>query len=370
MKLSHIAASIITRLIPRSRDILVFSSFPDYTDNAYALHRYLEQEKAGKYRCIWLYSDKESAHKHPEVKGYYKYTFQAFYYFARARYVFGTHGIYNFLKYQRRGKLVNLWHGMPLKAIGCMDPTTGGTNQAKADFLIATSPFFKEIMHKSFENVNINNVLLTGQPRNDLMFSATDFFKNRGIDRHAYHSVGIWLPTFRQSIIGDIRQDGHFNNNGISFLSMDDLSRLDTHLQATSSLLIVKLHPMDALQLVDFSSFTNLLIIKPKEFNEQLYPLLGACDYLLTDYSSVWIDYSILKRPIGFAMNDIEEYRNSRGLTIDNLSEKLPGTLIDTYDKLADFISNPPTFNCPHLEMFNTYCDNKASERIANHLKL
>ena len=227
---------------------MVFSSFPDYTDNAYALYRYLNEEHKERYKCIWLYSDKESLKHHPQVKGYYKYSIQAFYCFARAKYVFCTHGIYDFLKMRRRDKIVNLWHGMPLKTIGCMDPTTGGTNPAKAHYLIATSPFFKEIMHKSFENVDIDNVLLTGQPRNDLMFHPTPFFENRGIDRTAYRSIGIWLPTYRRSIIGDIRQDGHFNDSGISFLSMDDLARLNTHLQATSSLLIVKLHPMDALQ--------------------------------------------------------------------------------------------------------------------------
>lgn len=370
MKPSHLAASIISRLIPRSSDILVFSSFPDYTDNAYAMYRYLTEKRQGKYKCIWLYTDKESPERFPGVRGYYKYSAKAFWYYARARYVFCTHGIYDFLEHQRRDKIVNLWHGMPLKVIGCMDPATNGTNPAKADYLIATSSFFREIMQRSFENVDISNVMLTGQPRNDLMFQETDFFRNRGIERGKYRSIGIWLPTYRQSIIGDIRNDGVFNGNGISFLSMEELRRLDEHLQESTSLLIVKLHPMDALQQVNFGSFSNLLIIRPQEFQEQLYPLLGACDYLLTDYSSVWIDYSILKRPIGFVMNDIEEYRNSRGLTIENLDEKLPGIIIDTYDKLTEFITSPKEFNDKNLPLYNRYSDSNASERIAEHLGL
>ena len=370
MKLKHIVASFISSFIPRSKDILVFSSFPDYTDNAYAFYKHIKEKRPGRYRCIWLYSDKESLNRFPSVKGYYKYTLRAFYYFARARYVFTTHGTYDFLKHRRRDKIVNLWHGMPLKVIGCMDPKTGGTNPAKADYLIATSSFFKDIMHKSFENVNYDNVLLTGQPRNDLMFEDTPFFSNRGIDRNSYKSIGLWLPTYRQSIIGDIREDGVFNSNGISFLSMNDLKNLDKHLQKSSSLLIVKLHPMDALQQVDFSSFSNLLIIRPQEFTEQLYPLLGASDYLLTDYSSVWIDYCILKRPTGFVMNDIEEYRNSRGFTIEDIDKALPGTIIDTYEKLIDFIDHPPRPDNENTYLYNTYFDNKASERIADSLGL
>ena len=370
MKASHFAASLISRLIPRSKKILVFTSFPDYTDNAYAMYKYLTWKREGKYRCIWLYSDRDSAKRFPHVEGYYKYSAKAFYYYARARYVFCTHGIYDFLKFRRRGKIVNLWHGMPLKTIGCMDPTTGGTNPSKADYLISTSSLFREIMYRSFEDVPIENVLLTGQPRNDLMFQETDFFRNRGIDRHSYRSIGIWLPTYRRSIIGDIRKDGVFNGDGISFLTMDGLRRLNEHLHENSSLLIIKLHPMDALQEINFSSFSNLIIIKPQEFTEQLYPLLGACDYLLTDYSSVWVDYSILKRPIGFVMNDFDEYSSSRGFTIENLGEKLPGVIIDTYDKLIRFISSPSEFNDEHLLLYNLHCDGNASQRIAGKLGL
>lgn len=370
MKLVFTIISFLLKLIPKSEKTLIFSSFPDYTDNAYAMYEYLKKNKGNKYRYIWIYSDKTSIKKHPEIEGYYKYTVKAFYYFARAKYVFTTHGIYSFLNLGKRNNIINLWHGMPLKTIGCMDPTTGGTNPTKADYLIATSDFFKGLMYKSFENVNFENVLLTGQPRNDLMFEGTDFFTRRGIVRKSYRSIGIWLPTYRQSIIGDIRNDGIFNDNGISFLTMDDLHRLDIQLQESASLLIVKLHPMDSLQLIDFGNFSNLLIIKPQDFRGQLYPLLGACDYLLTDYSSVWIDYCILKRPIGFVMNDIEEYKKSRGLTIENLDKKLPGVIIDTFDKLIAFINSRPEFDDSNLSLYNTFCDNKASARLSDYFKL
>lgn len=65
MKASHFAASLISRLIPRSKKILAFTSFPDYTDNAYAMYRYLTENREGKYRCIWLHSDRETAKKFP-----------------------------------------------------------------------------------------------------------------------------------------------------------------------------------------------------------------------------------------------------------------------------------------------------------------
>lgn len=365
-RIIHFIISLLQYVIPKSDKVLVFNSFPDFTDNAYALYKYLCNSRGGKYRYIWIFTDKSKITKHPDIKAYYKYSIQAFFYFFRARYVFSTHGIYDFINLRKGMKRVCLWHGMPLKTIGCMDAKNGGVNNPMADCLIATSPFFKEIMAKSFNDMPRERVFLTGQPRNDMFFEQTDFFKNRGIDATKYSSIGMWLPTYRQSIIGDIRVDGVYNANGISYLSMDELKALDDFLKKTGALLIVKLHPMDALQLVDFDKFSNLMIVKPAEFTEQLYPLLGAADYLLTDFSSVWIDYCMLKRPIGFVMNDVDEYRSSRGLTIDNLDEKLPGQIIDSFDKLLDFISSLPEFKDKYMELYNTYCDNKASERLAD----
>lgn len=364
MKVIFQILSWVLSKIPKSKRILVFSSFPDYTDNAYAFYKYIEAEHKAEFDSIWIFSDKSSLLKYPDVRAYYKYSIRGIYYFSRARYVFCTHGLYSFIDLQQGLKIVNLWHGMPLKTIGCLDPQSGGVNPTKADYLIATSPVFQKIMSKAFNAMPVERVLLTGQPRNDLLFEPTDFFANRGIDPDKYKSVGIWLPTYKQSFVGDIRKDGIFNENGIAFLTIDDLIRLDQFLVDTNNLLIVKLHPMDILQNYDFPAFQNLMIIKQKDFNEQLYPLLGACSYLLTDYSSVWVDYCILQRPIGFVMNDVREYENSRGFTVGDLLKKLPGKVIDTYMGLCEFITQPITNVEVKGREFNLFYDNESSFRI------
>ncbi|MFK1906594.1 CDP-glycerol glycerophosphotransferase family protein [Bacteroides fragilis] len=127
----------------------------------------------------------------------------------------------------QRDKLINLWHGMPLKRIGSMDPAKHGVNKTKAHYLIATSEIFRELMSKSFNNLDLSRVLLVGQPRNDLLFQKTDFFSKRNIQRTDYCSVGIWLPTFRTSIIGETRTDGISTNDTISFLNIADLQDLN-----------------------------------------------------------------------------------------------------------------------------------------------
>lgn len=102
-----------------------------------------------------------------------------------------------------------------------------GVNKTKAHYLIATSEIFRELMSKSFNNLDLSRVLLVGQPRNDLLFQKTDFFSKRNIQRTDYCSVGIWLPTFRTSIIGETRTDGISTNDTISFLNIADLQDLN-----------------------------------------------------------------------------------------------------------------------------------------------
>ena len=362
--------SYILGLVPKSKDILVFRSFPDLTDNSFAVYNYLNIHRKDQYRLIWIFSNRESHKKHPEVESYYRFCLKAFYYFARAKYVFCTHGLYSFLDLNQGSKIVNMWHGMPLKTIGCLDPKYKGGNPTKADYLVATSPTFQKLMSKAFNNQDLNNVLVIGQPRNDLLFEETDFFINRGVDKNKYVAVGIWLPTYRKSSEGDIRADGVYNENGISFLSMAELTALGTFLKRNNVLLIVKLHPMDILQHAHFDAIDNMIILKQSDLKEQLYPLLGSCDFLLTDYSSVWIDYCILKKPIGYVMNDIEEYKESRGLVFTELDKKLPGVIIDNYVDLCNFIKERPNFNPKKIDIFNSYCDNKSTERLINYLSL
>ena len=160
------------------------------------------------------------------------------------------------------------------------------------------------------------------------------------------------------------RTDGISTNDTISFLNIADLQDLNIFLSEIKILLIVKLHPMDILQTVDFPLFTNIMIMKQNDFSFQLYPLLGATDFLLTDYSSVWIDYDILDRPMGFVMNDIDEYQKSRGLTFDNISEVLPGPILSDLESLKSFLKTPETYKKETQKKFNLYKDDQACYRL------
>ena len=60
----------------------------------------------------------------------------------------------------------------------------------------------------------------------------------------------------------------------------------------------------------------------------QLYELIGISDALISDYSSVAVDYLLLDRPLGYVLADYEIYREKRGFVFEDPLEYMPGEKI------------------------------------------
>ena len=104
--------------------------------------------------------------------------------------------------------------------------------------------------------------------------------------------------------------------------------------------------------------------VDPKEDISSLYLI---ADILITDYSSVFFDYAILKRPIYFYMYDLQSYRDElRGFYLD-IYQDLPGEIIENENLLLSKIKQNDydydklvTFN----QRFNNHEDGNASKRV------
>ena len=82
----------------------------------------------------------------------------------------------------------------------------------------------------------------------------------------------------------------------------------------TTSHSVLKPHPMTSID--NIAARHGLRLISQAQIEcsgPSLYEVLAAADGLVTDASSVWIDYLLTQRPIIFAFPDIEEYRQRRG---------------------------------------------------------
>lgn len=375
--------NLIEKVIPKT-NIIIFNSFPDYSDNSYALFKYmLENNYDKRYKIVWLVTNRNPKILGNEIKNefnknikcYEKNSILGFYFYFRAFKVFCTHGIFSFIKV-KNNKKINLWHGMPLKTIGFLDEKYKNKEKVyNQDYLISTSTLFQEIMAEAFKEEK-GKVLLTGQPRNDLFFEKSNFFIKRRINKNKYKKIFLWMPTYRQSIIGDIRIDGEIKNNYLGVIPFENIKGINNLLKEKKYLLIIKIHPMDILNKINLEEYSNIIILKTNDLeniNEQLYPLLGSTDALITDYSSVWIDYEILDKPIFFAIHDYEEYKNTRGLLFEDFIDISPHPVMENYEEFKKFIENYEEIdinNRKFTDKYNKYKDNKSCERIIRYIGL
>lgn len=327
---------------------IIYHSFPDVSDNSFSLFCYIINNN-DTYKNIWLVDTISEKEKYIQLIHNYtksdnfsiikKNSFLGIYHYCKSKYIFHTHGFYNNVPLSKKQVNVNLWHGMPLKNIGFLD-----TNKIvpKSNYVIATSKLFKKIMSQAFD-IKESKVIVSGQPRNDLLFSKKfSLLDVIDIPLTSFKKTILWMPTYRKSNIGDVRTDGKVNKMN-DFLEKSYLSKLNVFLSEISTVCFIKLHPMDYMNVEDFEKYSHIHFIDNSNFINKgisLYSILNSTDLLLTDFSSIYIDYLLLNKPIGFVFSDYDAYFNSRGFVFENPKEYMPGEVITARNNLIPFLED------------------------------
>lgn len=334
----------INSMLRKNKNKVCFISHPDFSDNCMSVFDYMISKKMLQYEIVWLVNDSYIPSDMDELKKQFKIkiiklkSFLGILNYMTSKHIFYTHGALNGIECLGKQIVVNLWHGMPLKNIGYLDNKTE-EDVAHFTFTIATSEQFQNVISKVFR-VDKSKVLITGLPRNDKMNKFRNILNKLGIDGKRYNKKILWMPTFRKSSVGDKRNDGISKDGQLPLLSSEELKDFNTYLNDNNILLLVKLHPMDSLQKSDFCELSNIKIIVNDDFEiieEQLYSIFNEIDALITDYSSVYFDFMILNKPIGFVMDDLGEYNSSRGFVFDDIYAWIPGPIIKNVAQLHSF---------------------------------
>ncbi len=330
--------SAVNRLIPKNKKKIVFYSNMGFRDNVKAVYdELLTHPEAKNYQIICSLDDAPlwEALPHPDNVRFTSNT-GGVRHFLTGKYFFYSFGKYP-IKPAPSQMVVNLWHGSPLKKIGNYEDDE---DQNFFTYVLAASDFFVPIMRKAF-TCRPEQVVVCGHPRNDAMFSPGQPLRQLGIDEN-YDKLILWLPTFRQSaFLGDsdtVAKSG----TGLPILeSREEMEKVNGLLKERNALMIAKIHPAQDLSLIDLEGFSNIRILTNDQMQKagcNLYSLLGVSDGLLTDYSSVYFDYLLLNRPIGFTVDDIEEYRRTRGFVVDDPYSLMPGLFIHTPGEFLAFM--------------------------------
>ena len=248
--------------------------------------------------------------------------------FLTAEASFFTHGVYGCPRPAAGKPMINLWHGDgPKTYAGHLVPST---------YVVSGSRVFGEYRAREFA-VPLEKLIVCGNPRvADLSWPMTaDQTAELGIDPH--RSFVIWMPTFRQAKGSGLNGD---------WADVADVSS-DTEIRAgiTSGLaalisqgiqVVVKPHPLD----ITSRHVDGVVLVTDDDLEHvatTLYRLLGRAAGLITDYSSVWTDYLVLDRPIGFYLPDLDDYLATRGVYPPDSMDHLPGPSLKSVEDFAAY---------------------------------
>jgi CDP-glycerol glycerophosphotransferase (TagB/SpsB family) len=346
--LERFCSSIVKLCCPIDELVVVFRSMPDYSDNARALADYMvENGYTKKYK---IYFDVENinrySNRHENITfisckaKYGRYKLKSLYRLFTAKYLMSTHN--NIIDRKRARKkqfLIRLWHGCSFKDRSIYD----GIIERNFNFALVPGELFVKTK-AYFWNVSEEYILPLGYPRYDWL-RMKDSSAQTIIEAYKKNSetkVVLWMPTFR------IDKDGKLNesNSITQFPLMDNIIKwkdLDECCIENNIVIIVKLHPSQAEYKIPFDSFSNIKKIDNQVFDDTdipLYKFIALTDALISDYSSIGVDYLIVDRPMAFTLDDYEEYKKTRGFIIEDPRIYMPGHHLYTYKELKGFVSD------------------------------
>lgn len=362
--------NLMNFLIPKnSRYVFLFDK-KHKKDSVWTIAKTLAQSEGEEYSIFYYTKDKINTKDIPSVTNVNN-KWIAFWYQCRSKFIFYSYRNdgYRKIKSYRNQIIIDTTHGTPLKKIGYLDKTSSSLIKYEDtfDFIICQSNFGKKIIKDAF-GATEQQCLLTGLPRNDELFKENGF---KIFEEIHYSKLVIWMPTWRQgSGVTDIID----SEVQFPILTSDNIGTMDEFLTSQNILLIIKPHPYQKNNLIFHNHFTNIKIIDNEYlFNKgiTLYELLGQSDALLTDYSSVYFDYLLLDRPIGFTSVDYDSYNQNRGFVVNDPEKIMPGDHIRNFESLIVFLkkisSNQDEFSENRKavsKIVNEYNDPYSTERM------
>lgn len=252
-------------------------------------------------------------------------------------------------------KVVQVWHAAgAVKKFG---------NQIRRQYpvknydrVLCSSDYWKECYSEAF-GIEKENVVSTGTCRVDLLLDE-DHMKKELEKFYVKHpqlrnkKILLYAPTFRGNII-DGMYTVDFDGNSI-IQALDD-----------EWILVNKLHPL--LQKHIAASDRNLDLS-----DEDLYTLMAASTAMISDYSSVIFDYSLLKKPMISYVPDLETYEHTIGLNIPYLKD-FPGAIAKKESDVIQAVQNLNQYDYQKLERFQkkyiSHTDGQNTRRVAGLIK-
>ena len=236
--------------------------------------------------------------------------------------------------------IINLWHGVPLKKSALLEPHL--KQAARIYFkkifsenytcILTTSHELIPLMARSFA-VSEDKIKVWGQPRNDGLFQKNDCRKILGQlfpDLPEYTKTVLYAPTFRD--YGQVQL--------FPFKDFDQ-KQLEAFLEEKNMLLFIRTHVAEQGSAAPYLG--KRIRFLGNEQAEDVTGILNIFDCLITDYSSIYIDYLLTDKPMIFLPYDRQQYLDGRGMNFD-YDDVTPGPKPETFNDFLDALSPKEDF--------------------------
>lgn len=279
---------------------------------------------------------------------------------ASARYVFidDCSNVIASLKLRKKTKVIQTWHACgALKKFGL---DTGGKGYYGNEDVVCLStpniiPCYQHAM-----GLPADRFYPIGVPRSDVFFQETYMENCKKLREKLLQGrnkrIILFAPTYRGNVEAAKPAVG---------LNMDLMYK---HL-GQEYIVLTKFH--DAIK-----KDKNKVHYRYKDFvydisgNWSIEEAMGVCDILITDYSSLIFEYSILNKPAIFYACDLDEYIEERDFYIDYQKE-MPGEICTSTMEVIKEIKNG-YYDAERMRQFRkkymTSCDGHATKRLVDML--
>jgi len=281
------------------------------------------------------------------------------------------YGLLAATKFKRAVTCTQIWHSVgAIKQFGALDPTnstrTAAANKRfhkvynRFDQFVIGSDFMGDIFKKAMPAPNAT-FLKTGVPR-------TDFFFNEARHEEArqyFHRINPFLSNKKIILYAPTFRNDEKSNDIIPL----DLKKMHTAFR-DDYILIVKRHPASIWKLDEMTRMPYFGFLFDYSNDPYVNDLLVLADILITDYSSLPMEFIFRKKKMIFYAYDLESYQLEAGLWEDYESS-VPGPVVRDTDEVIEAVLDAEIDHSQfddYAKKWIQYCDGKSSERLVKKL--
>ena len=318
-------------IVPKQKDLILFSAWfgQKYADSSMYMYEYLLEHT--RYQSVWFTRNKDvyNTLKSKCKPVIYSRSLKAFWYLLRAKMYVSSIQFSDFPHYFLTNCIYfDLDHGFQVKEGPELSQQILSYTELlrkNVDYYHSASSYFCMNKVSSYYHVEPTRVALVNKPRMDVLFdSRLRAGYNDIVDQlKGVKKAIVWMPTHRS--------DGTVS---IDVSKLLDLNKIQELCEKRNAVFFIKKHYYHKNEVSDLEGFSRIFDITNEEIETQT--LLYQADVLITDYSSCYIDYLALDRPIILYAYDMEDYLSKERNIFVPFSENNVGPKVLTTEQLCE----------------------------------